>query len=130
MPPDRPPGRFLRFLVTGGIGFVADAVALQALVAGAAMDPVAARLLSIAFALTVTWLINRHFTFTPSSRGMLREGARYGGVGLGASLLNFTAYAAIMASFPAVPPLAALVVASATAMALSWLGYSRIVFDR
>ena len=94
------------------------------------MNPFLARLLSIGFALAVTWLINRSMTFGPSSRHVAAEGARYGGVGIGTSLVNYAVYSALLAAVPALPPLAALVAGSAVAMALSYLGYSRLVFDR
>ncbi len=53
------------------------------------LNPFLARLLSIGFALAVTWLINRTVTFGPSSRHVAVEGARYGGVGIGTSLVNY-----------------------------------------
>ena len=68
-------GQVARFLLTGGIGFFADAGALAFLLAETPLDPFAARVVSIGFALCVTWLINRNFTFRPSSRGVVREGA-------------------------------------------------------
>ncbi|TIT49957.1 MAG: GtrA family protein, partial [Mesorhizobium sp.] len=40
------------------------------------------------------------------------------------------AYCAILFALPSAPPLAALAVASLVAMSLSFLGYSRLVFDR
>ena len=123
-------GTAARFLLTGGIGFFAFAGALALLLASTPLDPFTARVLSIAFALTVTWLINRNFTFRPSSRGVVREGARYGGVGIGASLINYAAYAGAIALVPGLPPLLALAFGSAVAIAASWLGYSRLVFDR
>jgi putative flippase GtrA len=122
--------RFSRFLVVGAIGFLADAGALALLLAMTPLDPYSARLVAIVFALSVTWLINRSFTFSPSSRGMAREGARYGGVGIGASLINYAAYAAALALVPSLPPLAALVFGSLVAITASYLGYSRFVFDR
>ena len=115
-------GQVARFLLTGGIGFFADAGALAFLLAETPLDPFAARVVSIGFALCVTWLINRNFTFRPSSRGVVREGARYGGVGIGASLVNYAAYAGALALVPALPPLLALAFGSAAAIAASWLG--------
>ncbi|TIV98132.1 MAG: GtrA family protein [Mesorhizobium sp.] len=112
------------------MGFVADAAALWLLLAVTPLGPLIARILSIGFALTVTWQINRHLTFAPSSRGMAREGARYGGVGVATSIANYLIYCAMLFALPALPPLAALAVASLVAMALSFLGYSRLVFDR
>ncbi|TPO05145.1 GtrA family protein [Mesorhizobium sp. B1-1-5] len=122
--------RLVRFILTGGIGFVADAAALWLLLAATPLGPMAARLLSIGFALCVTWQINRHLTFAPSSRGIAQEGVRYGGVGIAIGIVNYLVYCAVLFALPALPPLAALAFASIVAMALSFLGYSRLVFDR
>jgi len=123
-------GRLFRFALTGGIGFVADAAALCLLLSATPLGPLSARVLSIGFALCVTWQINRHVTFSPSSRGIAEEGARYGGVGIATSIVNYLVYCAALFAMPALPPLAALAFASIVAMALSFLGYSRLVFDR
>ncbi|MBZ9844770.1 GtrA family protein [Mesorhizobium sp. CA5] len=122
--------RLIRFILTGGIGFVADAAALWLLLAATPLGPMAARLLSIGFALCVTWQINRHLTFAPSSRGIAQEGVRYGSVGTATSIVNYLVYCAVLFALPALPPLAALAFASIVAMTLSFLGYSRLVFDR
>ncbi|MDX8480351.1 GtrA family protein [Mesorhizobium sp. VK24D] len=123
-------GRLTRFVLAGGIGFVADAAALWLLLSATPLGPLAARVLSIGFALCVTWQINRHLTFSPSSRGLAQEGARYGGVGIATSVVNYLVYCATLFALPTLPPLAALAFASIVAMALSFLGYSRLVFDR
>ena len=122
--------RIVRFLCVGAVGFFADAAMLALLTSILGIEPLIARCLSIAFALTVTWLLNRTLTFGRSSRGMAIEGARYGGVGVATSLFNYAIYAALLLAAPATPPLVALVVASAAATLLSYLGYSRLVFDR
>ncbi|MER8552653.1 GtrA family protein [Mesorhizobium sp. M0976] len=123
-------GRLARFIFAGGIGFVADAAALWLVLAITPLGPFAARIISIGFALSVTWLINRHLTFSPSSRGIAQEGARYGGVGIATSVVNYLVYCATLFALPMVSPLIALAVASLIAMALSFLGYSKLVFDR
>jgi len=122
--------RLVRFVFAGGIGFAADAAVLWLLLAITPLGPFVARMLSIGFALCVTWQINRHLTFSPSDRGVAREGARYGGVGIATSVVNYLGYSAILLALPTAPPLAALAVASLVAMSLSFLGYSRLVFDR
>ncbi|TGR24121.1 MULTISPECIES: GtrA family protein [unclassified Mesorhizobium] len=122
--------RVVRFVFAGGIGFVADAAALWLLLAVTPLGPFVARMLSIGFALCVTWQINRHLAFSPSSRGVRQEGARYGGVGVATSIVNYAVYSAVLLVLPAAPPLAALAIASLVAMTLSFLGYSRLVFDR
>ena len=55
-PRHEPPARFI---VAGGVGFVADAAMLCLYWLHALLNPFVARLLSIGFALAVTWLINR-----------------------------------------------------------------------
>lgn len=122
--------RLVRFAFAGGIGFAADAAALWLLLAVTPLGPFVARVLSISFALCVTWQINRHLAFSPSSRGVAQEGARYGGVGIATSIINYLVYSAILFAVPATPPLVALAAASLVAMMLSFLGYSRLVFDR
>ncbi|TIV65244.1 MAG: GtrA family protein [Mesorhizobium sp.] len=123
-------GRLFRFTLAGGIGFAADAAALWLLLAVTPLGVLSARVLSIGFALCVTWQINRHLTFSPSSRGVAEEGARYGGVGIATSIVNYLVYCAVLLALPALPPLAALAIASIVAMTLSFLGYSRLVFNR
>ncbi len=122
--------RLLRFTIVGGIGFIADAAILALLLATTPLDPFVARIVSIGFGLTVTWLSNRTLTFRPSSRGVLGEGARYGGVGVTTSIVNYLVYSLLLLAMPWMAPLLALAVASLAAMALSYLGYSRFVFDR
>ncbi|WP_095202920.1 GtrA family protein [Mesorhizobium carmichaelinearum] len=122
--------RLVRFVFAGGIGFAADAAALWLLLAVTPLGPFVARMLSIGFALCATWQINRHLTFSPSRRGVAEEGARYGSVGIATSVVNYLVYSAILLALPAAPPLIALAIASLAAMALSFLGYSRLVFDR
>jgi putative flippase GtrA len=122
--------RLSRFALVGGIGFIVDAGALALLLRTTPLGPLAARILSIGLALTATWMLNRTFTFQPSGRGLAREGVRYGGVGIATSLINYLVYSAVLLAVPATPPLLALAVASLAAMALSFLGYARLVFDR
>ena len=120
----------LRFGLVGGLGFLTDAAILQSLLATTLLDPISARLVSIGLALFVTWLLNRYLTFAPSSRGAVVEGARYGGIGIASSALNYAVYAALILAVPSMVPLAALAIASVVAMGFSFLGYSRLVFDR
>jgi putative flippase GtrA len=123
-------GRLWRFVLVGGIGFLVDAGVLMLLISATPLDPFLARIVSIGCALMATWLLNRTLTFGPSGRGLAREGARYGGVGVATSVFSYLVYSAVLLALPATPPLAALALASLAAMVLSFLGYSRLVFDR
>lgn len=122
--------RFFRFAVTGGIGFAVDALVLAGLLEWTPLGPFTARLVSIGVALTATWLLNRAITFGASSRHPAVEGARYGGVGLAAAAVNYAVYSALILLAPWLPVIAALAIASTVAMGLSFVGYSRLVFDR
>lgn len=122
--------RFGWFLVAGSIGFLADAGMLALLLHVSPLGPLVARGVAILFALSVTWFFNRVVTFGRSRFPLLLEGARYGSVGVLSAILNYAVYASLLLAFPALHPLAALIVASLAAMAFSWAGYSRFVFQK
>lgn len=122
--------RVFWFAVAGTIGFLADAGMLALLLAYSPLGPFAARVIAILFAMGVTWAFNRAITFGRSRHSVLTEGARYGSVGLLSATVNYLIYAAVLLALPWVYPLAAVVVASLGAMALSWIGYSRFVFQK
>lgn len=122
--------RFVRFAIAGSVGLLVDAAVLLLLLHTTTVGPYAARAAAICLALLATWQINRRFAFNPSSRHILAEGGRYGGVGLASALLNFLVYSGIIALRQDFPPLLALLISSASATAFSYAGYSRIVFDR
>lgn len=119
--------RFIRFLLVGAVGFLVDAGVLLGLLA-LSLGPLPARMVAIALALTVTWLMNRSMTFSPSGRSLVAEGGRYGGVGLATSLVNFAVYSLLILALPWLPPILALAAGSATATLLSYFGYSKLVF--
>lgn len=122
--------RFVRFVLIGAIGFVADAGMLYLLLHTTTLGAVSARVGSIAFALLVTWQLNRWLTFGPSSRPIAVEGARYGGIGMATSVVNFVVYSAVLWAMPDLTVFLALVVGSLAALVFSFFGYSRLVFDR
>jgi putative flippase GtrA len=122
--------RFLRFVLIGIVGFVADAGMLYLLLQTTTLGAISARVGSIAFALLVTWQLNRWLTFGPSSRPIAVEGARYGGIGMATSAVNFAVYSAVLWAAPDLTVFLALVIGSLAALAFSFFGYSRLVFDR
>lgn len=121
---------FFWFAAAGAIGFAADGVMLLLLLATTPLGPFLARILAIAFALSVTWAFNRTLTFGKSRFPLLTEGARYAGVGILSAVFNYLVYAGLLLALPSLSPFLALVAASASAMAVSWLGYSRFVFGQ
>lgn len=122
--------RLVWFAFAGGTGFVVDAGVLQILLSVTSVGPFIGRVISIAVAMTATWLINRTFTFGKSDRHVAEEGARYGVIGVLGALLNYGIYSAIVLALPGVWPVMAVAVSSVAAMAFSYLGYSRFVFGK
>ena len=122
--------RLLSFLVVGGIGFLADAGVLLGLLRWTDIDPFTARLVAIAIALQVTWLLNRNFTFGKSTRHAAVEGMRYSGVGIASAVLNYLVYSGLLVFIESIPPIVALTIGSATGTVFSYTGYAKLVFGR
>lgn len=132
--------RLIKFALTGGVGFVVDVGMLTVFTIVFDMNPYLARVFAIMIAMTVTWQINRRFTFETHDKvtdaaGLAAEGGRYGLVAVTAALINYGVYAAALFAMPDViiggedvsPPIAA-VVGSGVAMFFSYYGYSRFAF--
>jgi putative flippase GtrA len=133
---DKPaPGRSLFrsivfFLIAGSVGFGVDALVLALLLASTTIGPFWGRLISMAVAILTTWPINRTLSFGRSRHHLMVEGVRYGGMAAASAGFNYLVYASIMLIAPHTPPLLALAAGSASAMILSFLGYSRLVFQK
>jgi len=119
--------RLKRFGAVGIAGFVTDATVLTTLIHNQ-LDPFSARLISMALAATVTWRLNRAFTFGSSDTSQAREGARYIAVAVSAALVNYGIYAGLIMAFPSLIPTVALICSTAISMWVSYIGYSRIAF--
>ena len=122
--------RLLRFAVVGGAGFLVDASMLALLLTFTPMSAIPARALAILTALAATWYLNRRFTFGASRYSVIREGFRYGSVGLTSALVNYLIFTGLLLTIPTLNPFAALVFSSIAAMGFSFFGYSRFVFRR
>jgi putative flippase GtrA len=118
------PQKALRFLLVGGTGFCVD-LAVLVILTHAGMSAWGARAASLACSITLTWVLNRRFSFGASGFSAAGEYGRYGVVALIAAAVNYGAYALCLA-FVA-PPLAMLA-GSAMAILLTFTGYDRWVF--
>ena len=118
-----------RFGLVGGIGFVIDAGLTTTLI-HAGLDPFSARVIAIAFAMLVTWRLNRAITFGASDTSQKSEGVRYFAVALAAAAANYAAYAVLMLTLPALIPAIAVALATGVSMVVSYLGFSRFAFKR
>lgn len=120
---------FARFVVAGVCGFVTDAAVLTVLVRGLHADPYIARFGSFAAALSVTWTINRLWTFAAAGPRR-RRFLVYVGVQIAGAALNLAVYSAILLLVPALKaaPAIALVPASLAGLCVTFLGSKHIVF--
>jgi putative flippase GtrA len=116
----------LRFLCVGGIGFCLDA-AMLVLLTRAGLSAHLARLVSLSCSISLTWVLNRHFSFGVSSFHAAFEYGRYAIVALVAAAVNYGVYALCLTQMT---PLVAMVAGSAAAIALTFTGYDRWVFVR
>ena len=120
----------LAFLVSGGTAFLVDALVLSLLTAVVGLHPILARVAAIALAMVAGWLMHRTFTFRVRARPSLPEFLRYAGVAWSASAINYGVFVLVLLAWPAVAPLAALVISSAVAMTFSYVGMRFAAFRR
>ncbi|MBI5558579.1 MAG: GtrA family protein [Deltaproteobacteria bacterium] len=85
---------FCKFCLAGTVGFVADAGSLQLLVNAGGLNPYLSRLFSYLFAATITWWLNRRFTFA-ACNGVCWQGQwlRYLAVNAAGGGVNYGIYA-------------------------------------
>lgn len=87
-------GEFLRFCAVGTVGFAVDAGVLETLTRLAGWNPYTTRVLSFLIAASVTWLLNRRFTFEVERQSHLsREWLHYVSVNAMGGLVNYGVYA-------------------------------------
>lgn len=60
--------RLSAFAVVGTIGFIVDATVLKLYLISVENDPILGRAVSFPIAVTVTWLLNRQFTFSQGAK--------------------------------------------------------------
>jgi putative flippase GtrA len=110
------------FLLSGGTAFAVDALVLELLTTLLGLHPIAARLVAISLAIVAGWLMHRTFTFAVPTPPSVAEFLRYVGVAWMAAAVNYALFVLIILARPLTQPLVALVVASAAAMIVAYLG--------
>lgn len=122
--------QFLRFGISGGIGFVIDvAVLYLALAAGA--NFYWGRGISFLCAVFATWQINRNFAFKPSgSMSLWQEWWRYLLAMLGGGIINYLASAVAVALLPPGPmtPMIGVAIGSIAGMSINFISSKLFVF--
>lgn len=84
--------QFLRFCIAGTVGFGVDAGLLQLLVNMTHANPYVARIPSFLAAASVTWLINRRYTFQSREKRITSEWVRYVSLMAGGAFVNYGLY--------------------------------------
>lgn len=90
----------LKFCIVGGIGFLVDAGLTQLLGVWTSMGPYWGRVPSFLCAATITWLLNRRYTFQGSGRPVSREWFSYMGANAAGGMVNYGAYSLFLVFFP------------------------------
>lgn len=122
-----------RFVVIGGVGFVVDAGLLYLLLQFIPA-PFLLRLVTFPVAVTVTWWLNRSWTFAdrPSGASTSQEYGLYVAVQVVGAAVNYLAYSAVLLRYGTSPELAMLgmVVGSACGLFVNFAGARLVVFRR
>jgi putative flippase GtrA len=125
---------FVRFGVVGVIGFVVDAGVLylvtQALLR---LDPFTGQAIAFAAAVSVTWLLNRAWTFKAAApKGGVRQAALYVGVQCAGLAATFTVYSAVIILFGVPKPwlVVPLALGALAGLCVNFLGAKHLAFRR
>ncbi|MCB1745453.1 MAG: GtrA family protein [Gammaproteobacteria bacterium] len=123
-------GRLARFLITGTIGFLTDGLLMLAASNTLGISVLMARGVSFPIAVTVTWQLNRHWTFEHGrSRRAGGQYVLYLAGQLISLAINYGVFALLVTSVSALHPLLALASGAACALVFSYL-YARMVAFR
>jgi len=114
------------------VGLLIDAGVLTILVRVTSMDPLHARLISMALAISVTWLINRRYAFarTRPIPGHL-EYAAYFAIQLVGVGINYAVFALLLRTWPSLTatPVLPAAAGSATAMLVNFVALRRALYQ-
>jgi putative flippase GtrA len=118
------------FLASGAIAFLVDGSVMELAVRLLGLAPQVARLGSVGCAMVVAWLCHRTLTFALPTRPSLDEFLRYVTAASTTALINYVVFVALLFVWPALMPLAALVIASCVATFFAYVSMRYGVFRR
>lgn len=118
----RESSNFLKFCVVGVLGLLVDAGGLVTLLAKTDLNAYWARVLSIIFAVSVTWAAHRLWTFKTVENRRFPEWIRYQLTSAFGAATNFGVYSLLLASQEEMVPLVALAISSICALMVNFLG--------
>lgn len=116
------------FVLAGGTALLVDMGILSGLTRGLGLGPLVARAIAIAFAMPVTWWINRTVTFAVKSPPTLAEYLKFAVAALAGVAVNYAVYAGLVELRTGLPPEAIVPIATLCAMVVSYTGYRFGVF--
>jgi putative flippase GtrA len=122
----------LRFGVVGAIGFAVDGGVMQLITATTGVSPLIARAFSFPLALSVTWALNRTWTFeTGRTRAPLSQYRRYVAVQIAGFAINYAIFAGLvmMGGVWRDWPLLALMVGALVSMIFTYVLSRQLVFS-
>jgi putative flippase GtrA len=125
-------GRFAKFLVVGGVGFVIDAGVLTLALRELTSSVYAARALSFGSAVLATWLLNRLFVFDPDRRtSLVAEYSRYLVMQIAGALSNLGVFVALIEMMPrlSATPVVPLAIGAVLGALVNYAGSVLWVFD-
>ncbi|MCB1865253.1 MAG: GtrA family protein [Chromatiales bacterium] len=123
--------RWLRFGAVGATGFLIEASLITLLVHGLGWGPYQARMISFPIAVSVTWYLNRTFTFADLAGGCRkREYGRYVLVNTVGAGTNLSVYAIAVALSGQIArwPVLGLVLGAGAGMFINYLGARHFAF--
>lgn len=121
----------LLYIVVGGVGFLVDGGGMMTLNSLYSWPPLEARLLSFPLAVTVTWLLNRQWTFRHGEvRASHKRYGYYVLVQVIGMLINLGVFAILVHLFAemAAFPIVALAVAAIVSLGFTYTMSKHVVF--
>lgn len=121
--------QFFRFCIVGVIGFVVDAGVFQLFFAYLHVGPFLARIPSFAAAASITWILNRHFTFRVKHQSSRAEWLLYTVAMLLGATMNYGAFALSVTHWSTVHsyPMLGIAIGSIAGLLMNFMS-SRFVF--
>ncbi len=123
----------IRFGVSGVAGFIVDAGLIAILTQALRIGPIIAQAIGFTAAVTVTWLINRHWTFAEyASDKWLHEWARYVAANSIGAAVNNGVYIMLVltVAFFSETPVFAVAAGSVAGMLLNYISSKVIAFRK
>ncbi|MEM9027882.1 MAG: GtrA family protein [Pseudomonadota bacterium] len=116
------------FVLAGAMALIVDIIVLQLLISLASLPAAMARLVAIAMAMVVSWLINRTVTFAVAAPPSWSEFSKFAAASWLAQAVNYGVFLVLLAAVPNLPAALAVVGASLVAMVVSYIGFRYGVF--